>query len=874
MRVREILENRTEWMPSADYGDAEPLVSVLLPTWKRAKSGLFEAAVRSVLNQSLEKLELIIVDDCSTDGTFDIIQRIMDEDPRVSCIRHTANVGLPAISEFEAYQKSRGTYLAFMFDDNEWESDAMEQLVDYAQKHNVKALAGQYMLFQGRAGSSFDEPANWSVLGGKHINISDLMIANCFGNGSVLLHRETVEKVGFLDPNIALSRLWDWDLWQRIAKEFRFEMVDIMVGREKGIGLEDSLGNTHQLYQWAAQERMHQPRNQELLMKNYLECDIFDCSLPGSPFLYRSNCWIAKQYEKKPWFDPKDAALRSIQQKSAAPWNGKRVAYLTASTAVNASSTLNWGRLPYSENYVLYYSCIYYFDYTNWLLADAIVIERDLSASVDQILYWAKKMEIPCYYYIDDNFTVLAKDYEKTYLRDNMKQLAHGTSQASLSRFRGIFCSTVALQEYFREQKFHYEISLMEPIYAPEHVQQYHPLGECVNLAFFGSFIRGEVLIETVYPALERISKERELCLYCPDETFQGLIEALCEKNPDLKAQLNRTKKQEEAEELRVGNRLMLRRFPRTLSLELALKRFMGKEIQIQIHCGPVIENDRYKTANALLNAVCLGAVLVATDDLPYSAIPGDGPTCLLAENTEEAWEIALRKALSPQLHRTLYQNAHEYCRKEFDAQRAVERLIAATRDIPSYDLLDLNKRLLNNIQHLNTVLGSMSVSASGAVCTSNAVIPQGILPSALFLCSLSGRRLTRTLCAALPGWVPGSYGIERLLPLRLSKPLVSGNYIESKLPKAEKINLVLAAENVCPVVFEYVSENMILKQELINVSGICQMTLELPKRSSPVRLRIANRHNSACLYVLQRQLFTKSIFDVSTTQKGDSTSE
>lgn len=872
MRVKEILKNRTKWMPSSDYEVAKPVVSVLLPTWKRAENGLFEAAVRSVLDQSLEELELIIVDDCSTDGTFDIIQRIMREDPRVSCIRHTENVGLPAISEFEAYQKSRGTYLAFMFDDNEWEPDAIEQLVEYAQEHDVKALAGQYMLFQGRPGSSYDEPANWSVLGGKHVNISDLMITNSFGNGAVLLHRETVETVGFLDPNVALSRLWDWDLWQRISKEFRFEMVDIMVGREKGIGLEDSLGNTHQLYQWAAQERMHQPRNQELLAENYQECDVFDFALPSSPFLYRSNCWLAKQYEKKPWFNLEDTSLRSIEKKSALPWKGKRITYLTASPTVNASSTLNWGRLPYSEDYVLYYSCIYYFDYCNWLLADAIVIERDLSASVGQILDWAKKVGIPCYYYIDDNFTVLAKDYEKTFLRDNMKQLARGTSSDSLSRFRGVFCSTAALREYFQKQRLHQEIALMEPVYMPEYVQPYHALGECVNVVFFGSFIRGEVLIDTVYPALERIAEKQEAHLYCPNETFLGLMEALCKKDNALCQRFEQVKNEGMAEKIRIREHLTLHSFPRTLSLELALKRFSGKNIQIQIHCGPVIENDRYKTVNALLNAVCLGAVLVATDDLPYSAIQSNGPTCLLAENTEDAWEDALRRVLDPQFHRTLYQNAQAYCQKEFDAQRGKERLTAALWDLPSYDFLDLNKRLFNYIQYLNVVLGGMSAPAADASGAS--AISQGVLPSSLFLNSLSGWRLVQTLRAALPGWVPGGSGVERLLPLKLSKPLVAGSYTESRLPRAKKFRLVLATSDACPVVFEYVSENRILKQELVNISGVRQIILELPEASAPVRLRIANHHRSVCLYVLQRQFFSKNIFDVSVGQEGIGTDE
>lgn len=793
----------------------------------------------------------------------------MSEDHRVSCIRHTENIGLPAISEFEAYQKARGTYIAFMFDDNEWESDAVEQMVDYAQRYNIKALAGQYMLFQGRPGSSYDEPSNWSVIGGKNINVCDLMISNRFGNGSVLLHRDTIERVGFLDPNIALSRCWDWDLWQRVAKEFRFEMVDIMIGREKGTGLEDSLGNTHQLYQWAAQERMHQPRNKELLAENYLECDVFDLFAASSPFLYRSNCWIVRQYEQKTWFNINDASLRAIKEKSVEPWNGKRIVYLTASPTVNASSTLNWGRLPYSESYVLYYSSIYYFDYQNWILADAIIIERDLTPSIDQILIWAERMEIPCYYYIDDNFIVLAKDYAKTYLKDNMKQLAKGTTLKSISRFRGIFCSTPELKEYFNKQNLHKNITLMEPVYLKEYVQSYHKLEDDVKIAFFGNSIRGEVLIDIVYPALESISETRKIHLHLPDETFIGLIEHLCKDNDELKERVDQAMKMHSVNEIQVREHLVLHSFPRTLSLELALKRFAEIGIQIQIHCGPIIDNNRYKTVNALLNAVCLGAVLVATDDSPYSSIEYNGITCLLAPNTEKAWEIALQKALNPQFHYTIYQNALSYCQTQFNVTKGVESLVHAMDDVPSYNFIDLNKRLLKYAESLNAIIGQLSASRGNTFNTTNTVITQEALSATLFLNSLSNYSLTKALKAAIPGWSPGSRGIEKILPLRLSKPLVAGDYIGSKLPRAKKIKLVIVSNVSCPVLFEFISENRIIKQELVNIAGICQKTLDVPQSIAPVRILIANHHPSSSVYVLQRHFFNKSIIDVFVEEGG-----
>ena len=101
MKVKEILQDNSEWLKNRDYENQKPVVSVLLPTFKRAKDGYFEKAVQSVLNQMFNDLELIIIDDASTDGTKDLIEYFMKIDSRVHCIKHKQNIGLPAISEYE-----------------------------------------------------------------------------------------------------------------------------------------------------------------------------------------------------------------------------------------------------------------------------------------------------------------------------------------------------------------------------------------------------------------------------------------------------------------------------------------------------------------------------------------------------------------------------------------------------------------------------------------------------------------------------------------------------------------------------------------------------------------------------------------------------
>src|SRR2546423_7953058 len=128
MRVSDLIKD-TVWLPSSNYDMARPLISVLLPTFRRGRDGSFLKAANSILGQSLRDLELIIIDDGSTDGTAEQIASLMAADKRVSCLRHPSNIGLPAISEYEAFMRARSDYIAFGFDDFIFEPDALSNLV-------------------------------------------------------------------------------------------------------------------------------------------------------------------------------------------------------------------------------------------------------------------------------------------------------------------------------------------------------------------------------------------------------------------------------------------------------------------------------------------------------------------------------------------------------------------------------------------------------------------------------------------------------------------------------------------------------------------------------------------------------------------------
>lgn len=117
-----------------------PLVSVLLPTHARNKSGLLSKAISSVLAQDFSDFELFVIDDGSSDGSVETIQEFCNLDKRVRHIRFEENVGLPALTAAHALKQSSGKYIAWQFDDCTWMSNHLIDLVEAAQKAKIKSV--------------------------------------------------------------------------------------------------------------------------------------------------------------------------------------------------------------------------------------------------------------------------------------------------------------------------------------------------------------------------------------------------------------------------------------------------------------------------------------------------------------------------------------------------------------------------------------------------------------------------------------------------------------------------------------------------------------------------------------------------------------
>ena len=273
MKVRDIVK-RSEWYPPRlDTHERLP-ITVILPNYNRGRTGLFEAAIKSILTQTLKEFELLIVDDGSNDNSMEIVRRHMDHDERVGCIYHPVNVGVPVISVYEAYNRARGQYISMCFNDNEFYPEALQGLLAAAQAEPTKVVHG-YIDFQVNGERPFDIIQH-RRFGAHRLPQSMLSSHNYLGNPAFLLNKSVFERIGFLDPHVAITRLSDWDYWRRCAVQYEIKPVEVSVCLEKGPRLTDSLGSMHFLNSWFSEEWIRRPRNDLLQLARFEDYDIME----------------------------------------------------------------------------------------------------------------------------------------------------------------------------------------------------------------------------------------------------------------------------------------------------------------------------------------------------------------------------------------------------------------------------------------------------------------------------------------------------------------------------------------------------------------------------------------------------------------------
>lgn len=124
-------------------GRATPLVTVVMPAYNAET--YIEEAIRSVLNQTVEDLELIVIDDCSTDGTRICIEKLAKEDLRIRTVCNEKNLGV-AHTRNKGLDIARGSYVALLDCDDIWYPKKLEKQLKIAQDTNTDIVYCGYAM--------------------------------------------------------------------------------------------------------------------------------------------------------------------------------------------------------------------------------------------------------------------------------------------------------------------------------------------------------------------------------------------------------------------------------------------------------------------------------------------------------------------------------------------------------------------------------------------------------------------------------------------------------------------------------------------------------------------------------------------------------
>jgi glycosyltransferase involved in cell wall biosynthesis len=194
-----------------------PKVTVIIPTYNRAKS--LPSAINSVLKQSFQDFEIIVVDDASSDNTEEVVRAIAD--PRIKYLRNETNKR-EAGARNTGVTNSSGEYIAFLDDDDEWLPDKLKLQVELLDSRSpqVGVVYTGSVRIDSATGRTLDQ-----YVPTKRGNIfKDLSFKNWVGTPStVLLRRECFETVGLFDSAIVFGP--DYDMWIRVAAKYHFECI-------------------------------------------------------------------------------------------------------------------------------------------------------------------------------------------------------------------------------------------------------------------------------------------------------------------------------------------------------------------------------------------------------------------------------------------------------------------------------------------------------------------------------------------------------------------------------------------------------------------------------------------------------------------------
>jgi len=197
-----------------------PKVSVVIPTYNRAY--LLPRTIKSVLNQTFQDFELIIVDDGSTDNTKEVVEDFQKQDSRIKYIWQE-NSGGPAKPKNTGIKNSKGEFLAFLDSDDEWLPEKLEKQLELFEKDKKLGIVGCGAFY-------INDNTKKTIINrikrceNKNYFINFLSGTFLGSSSSIIISKDVFNNIGLYDESFSVAD--DWDLYLRIIPKYNFDFID------------------------------------------------------------------------------------------------------------------------------------------------------------------------------------------------------------------------------------------------------------------------------------------------------------------------------------------------------------------------------------------------------------------------------------------------------------------------------------------------------------------------------------------------------------------------------------------------------------------------------------------------------------------------
>ena len=188
----------------------KPFVSIIIPTYQNCNR--LKIALNSVLSQTYNDYEVLVMDDGSTDGTREMISSFKDS--RIF-YNWEENSGGPAKPRNRGIKLSKGNWIAFLDSDDSWKSNKLKICIENISEkvdliyHNLEIVYSSYKIFKRKTARTRKLK--------KPVLIDLLINDNLICNSSVVVRKHLLDKVGGINESKNLVAAEDYNTWLRIA---------------------------------------------------------------------------------------------------------------------------------------------------------------------------------------------------------------------------------------------------------------------------------------------------------------------------------------------------------------------------------------------------------------------------------------------------------------------------------------------------------------------------------------------------------------------------------------------------------------------------------------------------------------------------------